>query len=325
MKHIKLFEDFAKITEAKEWTLHLDLGKVDPAEFEDWAGEYFQRSHKVKVAGKGSKWTITGKGNNDSNGSSPEWIKNRIEDSWTIDKIKVDESVDEMASSDVHYKEIMAMYNSGSFAKKKVGAVVCKNPNATQKQIEDELGDAGYEDMIEFIDALGINESHEDLQNYMFFSNLETIKRKSESILAMDFKAIDEMLNAGGHDWAADHITVAKENIDQVENFLVGQFEDGKEEIPTPSPDDKFEPSVDESRVNEGQAPNALKYVKSVSKHDWVNDVTFDEVLAPLAEHIDSYAARQMGDLEYSKKTFTLFYDLVDSMAADHKEAEKYQ
>lgn len=156
------------------------------------------------------------------------------------------ESVDEMASSDVHYKEIMALYHSGPFAKKKVGAVVCKNPNATQKQIEDELQDSGYEDMIEFVDALGIvtNEAHEDLQNYMFFSNLESIKRKCESILAMDFKAIDELLNAGGHDWAADHITVAKENIDQVENFLVGQFEDDHQEIPTPSPEDKFEPEV---------------------------------------------------------------------------------
>jgi hypothetical protein len=212
-------------------------------------------------------------------------------------------NIEEMASSDVHYKEIMAMYHSGSFAKKKVGAVVCKNPNATQKQIEDELGISGYEDMIEFIEALGIkesvneesykvagrpvtlikgkksngtdwkvkfqndeetsladvlslikpfppitkegvNESHEDLQNYMFFSNLETIKRKCESILAMDFKAIDELLNAGGHDWAADHITVAKENIDQVENFLVGQFEDDHQEVPVPSPEDKFEPEV---------------------------------------------------------------------------------
>lgn len=156
----------------------------------------------------------------------------------------------EMASSDIHYREIMDLYHSGSFAKKKVGSVVCKNPNATQKQIEAELSDSGYEDMIEFIEALGIKESyyvkkrapresHEDLQNYMFFSNLESIKRKCESILAMDFKAIDEMLNAGGHDWAADHITVAKENIDQVENFLVSQFKDDKEEIPTPLPEDK--------------------------------------------------------------------------------------
>jgi hypothetical protein len=53
----------------------------------------------------------------------------------------------------------MDLYHSGSFAKKKVAAVVCKNPNASQKQIERELADAGYEDMIEFVDALGIKES----------------------------------------------------------------------------------------------------------------------------------------------------------------------
>lgn len=71
----------------------------------------------------------------------------------------VEEGVDEMAKTDVHYKEIMAMYNSGSFAKKKVAVVLCKNPNASLKQIEDVLGDAGYEEMIEFTDALGIKES----------------------------------------------------------------------------------------------------------------------------------------------------------------------
>ena len=73
--------------------------------------------------------------------------------------IKESVNVDEMAKTDVHYKEIMAMYNSGSFAKKKVGAVVCKDPNAKLKEIEDALLDAGYEEMIEFCDELGIKES----------------------------------------------------------------------------------------------------------------------------------------------------------------------
>jgi hypothetical protein len=203
MKHVKLFEDFANEKDGL------------------WANIHAKRKRGEKPAKPGEKGYPS------------------------QDALKAAQA-NEMASSDVHYKEIMDLYHSGPFAKKKVGAVVCKNPNATQKQIETELGDAGYSDMIEFIEALGIkegiNESHEDLQNYMFFSNLETIKRKCESILAMDFKAIDEMLNAGGHDWAADHITVAKENIDQVENFLVGQFEDGEEEIPVPSPEDTFEP-----------------------------------------------------------------------------------
>jgi hypothetical protein len=154
----------------------------------------------------------------------------------------------EMASSDVHYKEIMDMYHSGPFAKKKVGAAVCKNPNASQKQIEDALGDAGYEDMLEFIDALGIkegmNESYEDLEHYMFFGNLENIKRKCEEILSRDFKEIDELLK-NGHDWASDHVATAKENIDQVESFITNHFEGDPAEIESPEPGDTFEPKID--------------------------------------------------------------------------------
>lgn len=83
------------------------------------------------------------------------------EEAWdsATGKKKKNEGLEEMASTDVHYKEIMDLYHSGSFAKKKVASVVCKNPNASQKQIESELAEAGYEDMIEFIDALGIKES----------------------------------------------------------------------------------------------------------------------------------------------------------------------
>lgn len=292
MKHIQLFEDFANEKRGL------------------WDNVWAKRKRGEKPAKPGDE-------------GYPD------EKSWKAAQGK-DESVEveEMANSDVHYKEIMDMYHSGPFAKKKVGAVVCKNPNASQKQIETELSDAGYEDMIEFVDALGIkegmNESYEDLEHYMFFGNLENIKRKCEEVLSRDFREIDELLK-NGHDWASDHVATAKENIDQVESFITNHFEgEPQEEIKTPEASDTFEPKVDEGTVNEGQAPNALKYVKQVSKHDWVNDVTFDDVLAPLAEHIDSYADRHMGDLEYSKETFKLFYALVDSMAADHKESEKY-
>jgi hypothetical protein len=70
-----------------------------------------------------------------------------------------------------------------------------------------------------------VKESYDELENYMFFGNLENIKRKCESILSRDFKTVDELLNAGGHDWAADHIATAKESIDQVESFITGEFE----------------------------------------------------------------------------------------------------
>lgn len=98
----------------------------------------------------------------------------------------------------------------------------------------------------EKIDTDDLNESYDQLENYMFFSNLENIKRKCESILSRDFKTIDELLNTGGHDWAADHIATAKESIDQVESFITGEFENrstGTEAEEKPEAGDTFEPA----------------------------------------------------------------------------------
>ena len=77
--------------------------------------------------------------------------------------------------------------------------------------------------------------------------------------------------------------------------------------------------------VNEAARSNeALKYVTAKYKDQRVNSVTFDEVLVPLADHLDDYADRMMGDLEYSKKTFAAFKALVDLMTSDHIESDKY-
>ena len=82
---------------------------------------------------------------------------------------------------------------------------------------------------------------------------------------------------------------------------------------------------LNESSINEAARSNeALKYVTSKYKDDRVNSVTFDELLVPLANHLDDYADRMMGDLEYSKKTFAAFKSLVDLMTADHIESDKY-
>ncbi len=62
--------------------------------------------------------------------------------------------------------------------------------------------------------------------NYMFFSNLEQIKRQCELLLAIDENKVNEILD-NGHDWADDHITVAKENLDQVFDFMMNQTKGG--------------------------------------------------------------------------------------------------
>ena len=71
------------------------------------------------------------------------------------------------------------------------------------------------------------NEIKEDLEhneNYMFFGNLESICRMCEELLELDEQKVDDIL-ADGHDWAEDHIASAKEDCQQVYEFLKSELE----------------------------------------------------------------------------------------------------
>jgi ribosomal protein S20 len=57
-------------------------------------------------------------------------------------------------------------------------------------------------------------------KNYMFFSNLKTIKRLVDSMLKMDESELDSILDS--HDWASDHISTAKDDVEEVYGFLKG-------------------------------------------------------------------------------------------------------
>jgi hypothetical protein len=65
--------------------------------------------------------------------------------------------------------------------------------------------------------------NEQEQSNYMFFSNLEQIKRQCEMMLEMDPDMIDKIIQ-DGHDWADDHISEAKTNIDQVFDFFKNQM-----------------------------------------------------------------------------------------------------
>jgi len=67
-------------------------------------------------------------------------------------------------------------------------------------------------------------------ENYMFFRNLEQMKRQIDVILEMDQDMVDLILQ-NGHDWADDHITEAKTNMDQVFDFLMNETEEDVEDI----------------------------------------------------------------------------------------------
>jgi hypothetical protein len=59
-------------------------------------------------------------------------------------------------------------------------------------------------------------------ENYMFFSNLKQMQRQIEILMEIDPMIIEAILQ-NGHDWADDHITVAKEDIDQVFDFIMNE------------------------------------------------------------------------------------------------------
>ncbi len=62
----------------------------------------------------------------------------------------------------------------------------------------------------------------EDLDSYMFFQNLKTIKTAVDAMLETDFRLIDNILN-DGHNWAEDHIATSKDDIEEVYNFLMNK------------------------------------------------------------------------------------------------------
>ncbi len=56
----------------------------------------------------------------------------------------------------------------------------------------------------------------------MFFSNLEQMRRQCDLLLDLDEEMVESILE-NGHDWAQDHISEAKNNMDQVFDFIMNK------------------------------------------------------------------------------------------------------
>jgi hypothetical protein len=66
-------------------------------------------------------------------------------------------------------------------------------------------------------------ESGAELDHYMFFGNLKTIKKHIDMMMEMDPAMVDELIK-NGHDWAADHIATSKDDIEEVCNWLSNEI-----------------------------------------------------------------------------------------------------
>lgn len=83
---------------------------------------------------------------------------------------------------------------------------------------------------------------------YMFFSNLQQMKRQCEYLLDFDKEQVEEILN-NGHDWAQDHISEAKNNMDQVFDFLMNEIKGEDSEFQTES----YLPNIRGKKIYEDQ------------------------------------------------------------------------
>ena len=85
----------------------------------------------------------------------------------------------------------------------------------------------------------------QESENYMFFSNLKQIARQCKMLLEMDEEMIDQILQ-DGHDWADDHVSEAKTNMDQVFDFMMNET-------------NKQESYVDYEDIQEGRKKTGTK------------------------------------------------------------------
>jgi hypothetical protein len=107
-----------------------------------------------------------------------------------------------------------------------------------------------------------IKENTEHGGNYMFFSNLKQMKRQCELLLQLDENMVNQLLEQG-HDWADDHISSAKENIDQVFDFMMNETK-GNEKSPVSVDMDQF--SMNEEGQLDEKCWDGYKQVGSKKK-----------------------------------------------------------
>ena len=108
-----------------------------------------------------------------------------------------------------------------------------------------------------------LEESHEDYSDrYMFFSNLEQMRRQCDMLLELDQDMVTQILD-DGHDWAQDHIAEAKNNMDQVFDFMMNHIKgDGQQDIE----DASFVGMMEEGRKKTGTKLCARGYAAAKSK-----------------------------------------------------------
>jgi hypothetical protein len=174
----------------------------------DLINYYYQsmvgKNHKELFKNYGPKadqvayYSAVDRAKNKLNKMNKSKLKEIIKDVLNNSKSKKDQDGD----GDNDFADVMISRMVASGKSKKDAVKATKN----KKYNKESLGEGG----------------NGEVENYMFFSNLKQMKRQIEILMEMDPMVIDSILQ-NGHDWADDHMTAAKEDIDQVFDFLMNE------------------------------------------------------------------------------------------------------
>jgi hypothetical protein len=85
-----------------------------------------------------------------------------------------------------------------------------------------------FEDFNSEVPSQEIHENHDEMQNYMFFQNLHTLKNAIDELIELDPVKVDAILT-DGHGWALDHIATSVDDVEEVYHFLSNSIEMGYE------------------------------------------------------------------------------------------------
>jgi len=189
MSFIKKFENFE---EGKENEVCTKFGQED-----------------YKCSGKSSEENDD---NEETNESKSKWIKDAIKKPGSLRKSLGKKEGEKISNNDID-SELQALRGKDKDKTKKGVQGLSKNDLAKYRKLN----------LAKTLKGL---KEHQETQNYMFFANIQTIKRLADEILKMDKSELDKILS-DGHGWALDHIATSKDDVEEVFNFLASHCEQG--------------------------------------------------------------------------------------------------
>lgn len=122
-------------------------------------------------------------------------------------------------------RDVKSMFGQkyGAYIPMDVLRYLRKNPALIFKRLYDIYGDKSYDYLDKAKGSDNLMESHEEGgDRYMFFSNLQQMRRQCGLLLDLDHDMVEGILDEG-HDWAQDHIAESKNNLDQVFDFMMNE------------------------------------------------------------------------------------------------------